>query len=573
MTDKHELDRLLQSEWRESVIPNMGFKSNDPWPIVFQDRHLSPDQKVHTVVNSCLVPNKYVEQLVLKPEWDFLSSHLVPGFTGSYGARGDEPTYHRFGSNKYAIEPLVILRSFSGLKSDSLEILEEFRLYHNLYDDRQSCNLVKFSDGGNEAVIVKYSNDLVKVQIKEIRQFLAARDMSLVVCFARRYYSDLNIDDMDQKHIRSFGFCNMIYRLTFGSRFRTGKAYSRLLGKKLIPGLPREKCGIWPYATEEQERMNQLEEYCIGVDENGDDILASSAPYGRYAATMKLDIPLDTVIYDFCTPVFFKRTVLGKYYSEPSKYRVKDSYLECGRLWGIPFDSDQPDFVAVLLGDLGEALPATEHAHWNAHNVPPDGNLSAPYIRMSFPSTVEEALNPGTDNSAFRFKHTLSSLSSAWSNVFGWVLFKPLRNADAHHLHRIRRPLTNEPTEFHEIVLSLSILLQDRINKKELGKLIPDFEPKNKENEPKKNIPVLGEYLDSEGFVDAADYVEYLRMLQMLRSNSGTVHPRNEKEYQKAVRFFSLDTKSTIQVADDIFTTLTEFLDSLREHFCPNESD
>ena len=58
----------------------------------------------------------------------------------------------------------------------------------------------------------------------------------------------------------------------------------------------------------------------------------------------------------------------------------------------------------------------------------------------------------------------------------------------------------------------------------------------------------------------------------MLRSNSGIVHPRNEKEYQKAVKFFSLDTKSTVQVADDIFTTLTAFLDSLRAHFCPDET-
>ena len=43
--------------------------------------------------------------------------------------------------------------------------------------------------------------------------------------------------------------------------------------------------------------------------------------------------------------------------------------------------------------------------------------------------------------------------------------------------------------------------------------------------------------------------------------------------YNQIRQFFELDTKSTIQVADDIFTTLTDFLDSLREHFCPDESD
>ena len=122
-------------------------------------------------------------------------------------------------------------------------------------------------------------------------------------------------------------------------------------------------------------------------------------------------------------------------------------------------------------------------------------------------------------------------------------------------------------------MLSLSIFLQDRIHKKELGKRMPDFQKTDAHNTTKQNIPVLAEFLESEQFTDADKFVEFLRMLQLLRSNSGTVHPRNEKEYQKAARFFSLDSKSTIQVADEIFTTLTEFLDSLREHFCPDDSD
>ena len=338
MTAKHELDQLLQEEWRESVIPKMGFKSKDPWLNVFQDWHWSPDKKVHMVVNSCLVPNENVEQLVVKPEWDFVSSHLVPSFTGSYDASGDEPTYHRFGSNRFGIEPLVILRNFSGMKPDSLEILEEFRLFHNLYDDRQSSTLVKFDGDGSKTAIVKYSTDLVKVKTKEIREFLAARDISLVVCYDRRYWSDLTIGDMGQKQILSFGYSDMIYRLTFGSSYRTGNAHSRLVGKKIIPGFPREKCGIWPYTTEEQERMHQLEAYRIGVDKNGNDILASSAPYGRHAATTELDLPPNYVVRDFCTPVFFRCAVLGKYYYEHSKYTVEDSYLKCGRLWGMPFD-------------------------------------------------------------------------------------------------------------------------------------------------------------------------------------------------------------------------------------------
>ncbi|MCY4464434.1 MAG: hypothetical protein OXE46_02740 [Chloroflexi bacterium] len=569
MTREAELDRLLQRKWREEVIPELGRRPNDPWIPVYKKRD---DGTVRLRIDSVLIPNENIEQLLQTPEWSRQLSELEPGFTGD-----SPPVYRRTVVSEDGREPLVIQRSFHKLKPDAVEILEEFRLYHNLYDDRLNSKLIRFDAGGNEVDVVKYANDLVQVRRKELRQFLAARDMSIVVFFVRQYHAGHLVELSEQQRKSCIKRDEFVYRFEAFDHSRQEdekpETYSRLRGKKVIDGLPLEKCGIWPYATEEQERMNQLAEYCIGVDENGDDILASSARYGRYAVSMELDIPPDSVNYNFCTPVFFKREVLGKYYNEPSKYRVEDSYLRCGSLWGIDFDSDQPDFVAVLLDELGEKLPATEHAHWKAHNVPPDGNLSDPFIRMSFPSTLEEALNPGTDNSAFRFKHTLSSLSNAWSNVFGWFLFIPLTEADSHHFRKLRRPLTNEPTELQEIVLSLSILLQDQINKKELGNHIPGFQKKDADNKAKQNIPVLAEFLKSEDFADAAQYVEYLRMLQVLRSNSGTVHPRNEKKYQKAVKFFSLDIKSNVQVADEIFTTLTDFLDSLRAHFCPGKAD
>ena len=88
-----------------------------------------------------------------------------------------------------AIEPLVILRSFHGLKLNAVEILEEFRLYHNLYDDRQNSKLVRFDAGGYEVDVMKYSEDRVQVSQKDLRQFLAARDMSLAVFFDRRYHA------------------------------------------------------------------------------------------------------------------------------------------------------------------------------------------------------------------------------------------------------------------------------------------------------------------------------------------------------------------------------------------------
>jgi len=570
MSNQAERDRLLQKEWREEVIPELGRRSNDQWIPIFQD---NDDGTVSVAINSVLIPNENVEQLLQSPEWGGHAHGLEPGFTG--GSEDSAPVYHRFVGSEFGIEPLVILRRFHGLKPDAVEILEEFRLYHNLYDDRLNSKLVRFDAGGNDIDVVKYSDELVQVSRKALRQFLAARDMSLAVFVERRYYAGqiVEIADCERTSLAKrehfvFSFDTYDHR-----KFNDGtpETYSRLLGKTVISGLPREKCGIWPY---DKEPIDELETFIIGVDDNEREILAYSSPYSFGAATTDLVLPADYVVPDYLTKVFFRRNVLTKYYTEGSKYTVRDGYLSYGRKWGLQIDNSHTEYVIVWLGDLGRDLPYTEHKHWRQHNVVPDGTMSRSHFRSQLPSTVEEALNPGeSEDSAWGFKSAYQFHQEAWRETHGWHLFKPLRNADSHHFAKLRRPLTDEITEFHDIVLSLSILLQDQINKKELGKLIPEFQKKDANNKAKQNIPLLAEFLESEDFADATRYVKYLRMLQMLRSNSGTVHPRNEKEYQKAVKFFSLDSKSTTQVADEIFTTLTAFLDSLRARFCPDESD
>ena len=111
------------------------------------------DEKVSLGINSVLVPNDNVEQLLQTPEWGRHIHVQEPGFTG--GSKDNPPVYHRFIGSEYGIEPLVILRRFPALRLVALEILEEFRLYHNLYDDRRTSKLVRFDAGGNEVDVVK----------------------------------------------------------------------------------------------------------------------------------------------------------------------------------------------------------------------------------------------------------------------------------------------------------------------------------------------------------------------------------------------------------------------------------
>ena len=83
----------------------------------------------------------------------------------------------------YGSEPLVICRQFSGIKENYIEISEEFRLFHNLYHDKQKNTYIKIVDAGNQETIAIVKSDAVQIRLKEIRQFLAIKEMYLSMLF------------------------------------------------------------------------------------------------------------------------------------------------------------------------------------------------------------------------------------------------------------------------------------------------------------------------------------------------------------------------------------------------------
>ncbi len=88
------------------------------------------------------------------------------------------------------------------------------------------------------------------------------------------------------------------------------------------------------------------------------------------------------------TPVHFDKKVLDKYYGQPSKYSVEDSYLRCASLWGLQMDNHHNNKVCVWLGDLGRDLPYQEQLHWRSHNIPPEGGVSKTYFKKANISSI-----------------------------------------------------------------------------------------------------------------------------------------------------------------------------------------
>ena len=106
--------------------------------------------------------------------------------------------YFRWGVDEdaYGVEPLVIGRQFSKMKEDYFEISEEFRLFHNLYHDRKTDTYIKIDDAGNEETVAIVKSDEVQIRLKEIRQFLAIKEMYLSMLFEFNEYSVYSLQEL-----------------------------------------------------------------------------------------------------------------------------------------------------------------------------------------------------------------------------------------------------------------------------------------------------------------------------------------------------------------------------------------
>ena len=405
--------------------------------------------------------------------------------------------YFRYGKYAHEIgaEPLIISRYFGGIKTPYDEISEEFRHFHNLYHNRETDEYIKIDDAGNEERIAIVKSDEIKIRLKEIRQFLAVKEMYLSILFEFNEYStyslqELGLNKKDPEFKRDGLMCWRYDRLD--TSYRQGfRSESRLRGRKLISPLEKSKSGFGAFAEEPK-----YVEFIIAVDENGDEISHTCDPTKLNHYSSNSGAPYNL------TPVQFRKSVLEKYYKESSKYTVKDSMLKCASLWSMKIDNHSPDRVIVLLGDF-HSLPYTEQQYWRAHNIPPEGGVSLTFWRRNFKGEWVSSDQPD-----LLFKQSYEQLQKACDEYLGWQLLRPLDSRDEHHLKGLRVPSTDEQRDFDELVLSLTKILIDSLNEKELKKLISPEQEQNLTPDQKENLKGIGWLeiaLSCCGVEDAAD--------------------------------------------------------------------
>lgn len=537
MTKEKHQQRLQQAgtiEWFRREIP-----LSELVPVYFSD--IADDHNYG--VYCALIPEDSLEPALSKPTWDLSHGRGKPGATCYYENGNERVEYHRFG-NDDGIEPLVIDRHFHGIRPDYKEISEEFRLFHKLFHDRKTDQYLKIDDAGNEELIAVVSATTVKIRLKEIRQFLAIKEMYLSLQFDYREHAPFKLEELGLKVEGSDVSENlMCWALNFGDLgYGKQRAFSRLLGKRLIKPLPKEKSGFWGYASEEPKKCV---DFLIGFDEHGKELFNTSDEdeLANYFGANPGAPP-------YLTPVHFRKQVLDKYYQQPGKYKVEDAYLRCGSLWGLQMDNHHTDRVCAWLGDLGRDLPYEEQLHWKSHNIPPLGEVSETFFRRQILAQFTDSNRP-----EHNFQTKYAHLSSTCALKLGWQLLKPLKTEDLHHLECVRIPASDEQREFDDLVLSLTKILIDSLNEKELARFIPV----NERTELKGSISLLQAAFSKLAIQGSENHISFLRDLQELRSSSAA-HRKGSK-YKKIAAKFAVDDQPLRAVFTGILEQSLQVLD------------
>lgn len=528
---------LTFSDWLKN-FDNLG---KEEWVTVFSLSGSRFDNEQVTYF-SALISNDKVANALENYHWDLRLDGGRPGFATHYTKGKPVTEYYRFTDE--GIEPLVYWRTFSGRKDSYYEVSEEFRLYFNLFEKQVDSNNKVFiytNDEGDEDEVIQIVRDQILVKLKYLKEFLTAKQAHLAIYFEGMRFlnktlkelNQLEIDDVKKgdNYIYSLRVRNVRNYLDMGDK----KTQGWLLGKKLIAGAKDFKPTIWE--TKEQEKYEQ---FIIGVDEDGKEVFCSC----------NVD---DQSKPSSLTPIFFKREVLKKYYDNPDRYSVEDGHVRREGFWGLRVMNNHRDHVVAWLGDL-KLLPYKEQSHWRAFNITPS-NKKISYT--DFTRNIEGNF-ADPEHPEFYFKYKFKSFQEAWHKKFGWYLFQPLSEEDAHYMKSLHIPTTNERKEFEDQVASITKILIDSLNSEKLVSGLTT----NKQNPG--SIDKLMAFLNSHELT-FPQMISFLRHLQSLRS-TGVAH-RKGGNYQKVKKFFDIDKKDLPAVFEDILIKCIRVLNTLENRF------
>lgn len=499
----------------------------------------SPDSSEDGGFYCGLIAKDFVNEALDHYTWDTMYGYDAPGLASGYEDGVQVVKY--VASEDDSVQRLIICREFEGSKPSYREILEEFRLFHNLYQDNSSSKFVTVDEAGDEVEVAIISESEVKIRRSYLRSFLAAKQVDLLLFFdmTYRFADDISLEgDLQADNLRVNIYCG-------NAQVKGFRTLVRIVGKKLIRSGPVEQSGVYPFKNKEYE------EYLIGGDVEQPEKFSSNPEGLANYFGANPDAP------HYLTPVFFRKDVMQKYYGS-SDYEILDSRLSRNGSWSLRLDNNALGHISVFLGDLGRDLPFREQQYWKSFNIfPEDRQISNTYYQRSF---LGGFFNP--ESPEHQFKHAFAALRTSFSEKHGWPLFLQLSPKDLHFFESIRSMLTNQQSEFDAMILGVAKSTIDSLNVKGMKGVLGD-------SEESRSIVLLELFLNQQKVGKASEIAQFLKGVQAVRS-AGVAH-RKGTEYDKVVQRMDLDEDNYQAEFDEILRKFVWCFDQIVTSINPEQ--
>ncbi len=161
----------------------------------------------------------------------------------------------------------------------------------------------------------------------------------------------------------------------------------------------------------------------------------------------------------------------------------------------------------------------------------------------------------GPENPEHKFKNKFIKLQRHWYGAYGWHLFLPLSEKDAHFFSSIHSMLTSEQAEFDAQMLALTKVTIDSLNTKELRKLLEVKDPEL------KSIALADMLLNKINASNGTCHIGLLRGIQSVRSTG--VAYRKGTEYDKAIAKLDINENNYQAEFDQLLCGLVDLFDEI----------
>lgn len=515
-------------------------------------------------LHSALVSDEKLSEALSRYEWD-----LSKGSNGVSEIWSDGKwSFCHDGIN--VLEPFVLYRSANYDIDNYVELSQDFRVLLNMHDryvsPTEHCFVVDNENGDWEKV-AEIKGETIRIKLTILRKYLALRRMNLLLFFDEMRFSQQSFQELGLTPIMNQIVKDDDYIYNYSSLVNShadgNKSGGWIMGKCVLRY--REK----DYNRDSFDQDDrQYAEFIYDYEGEPMSHSCKKETLSNYFVANG-DNPLEM------TPIFFKKEVLDKYYSNPNKYTVSDGAVGCEGSWSLHIDNDHRNYVIVPLVYLGN-LDYSEQLYWKGYNVSPEREMG--FSKTAYTRWIEgKFCNPMFPD--LQFKYRFKQFNKKWEKQFGWPLFLPLIDEDEHRYKTLHCLTTeNNHSDFDEQILSITKLVVDSLNQKCLQTEIDDSNTEvesflkerkiSSSSELKAGIDKFQAFIFSKGMKNP-DVVDFLRKVQSLRSNSVAHRKSNKrKDLAKLYEYFKLDELSEQQVLEDIFVKMIMTLDTLENYFC-----